>query len=172
MLPELLLPMPVPSCACHLPAEFMSVGSHALLLRGFSCVQCLQSSRPRYHDGCMLLLRFLTKSLDLETDKAAPADPGIHLAFEAYIEILEVVATVAILGLTGTAFLPQLYVDIQVPFNPCMLISWICLLGVLGFCREMSGRYVEASLAADSSATLHRSCNGNDICLEAFDPVM
>ena len=62
----------------------------------------------------MLLLRFLTKSLDLESNKAAPAMPGLHLAFEAYMEILEVVATVAILGLTGTAFLPQLYVDIQV----------------------------------------------------------
>lgn len=62
----------------------------------------------------MLLLRFLTKSLDLESNKAAPATPILHLAFEAYMEILEVVATVAILGLTGTAFLPQLYVDIQV----------------------------------------------------------
>lgn len=158
-----------------MPAELMPVSSLALLLRGFFSVQCLQSSRPRYHDGCMLLLRFLTKSLDLERDKAAPADPGLHLAFEAYIEILEVVATVAILGLTGTAFLPQLYVDIQVSFHahvPCTLKFWIYLLGVLGFCRERSGRYDEASLVADSSATLRGSCTGNDICFEAFDLVM
>lgn len=86
----------------------------------------------------MLLLRFLTKSLDLETDKAAPADPGLHLAFEVFIEILEVVATVAILGLTGTAFLPQLYVDIQVSSYLCMLIACKHLISSLHIeaCQE------------------------------------
>ncbi len=70
--------------------------------------------RPKVHEGCMHLMRFLTRSLDLESDKNQSAEPGFCLAFEAFIENLEVVAILAILGLSVTAFLPQLYVEIQV----------------------------------------------------------
>ena len=80
-------------------------------------MQVLRDTTRMPADACMLLMRFLTKSLDLEVDKSRPAKPGFHLAFEAYIETLEIVGTLAILGLTGTAFLPQFYVDLQVSLD-------------------------------------------------------
>ncbi len=73
---------------------------------------------PRLPDVCMLTMQFLTKSLDLEVDKGSTSGPGFHLAFEAYIGTLEIATILAILGLTGTAFLPQVYVDIQVRILP------------------------------------------------------
>ena len=79
-----------------------------------SGMQMCSGERPRLHEGSSLLLRFLNRSLELEANKALPAVPGFHLAFEAYIGILEIASILGIFGLAGTAFLPEIYARIQV----------------------------------------------------------
>ncbi|KAK9827525.1 hypothetical protein WJX74_008224 [Apatococcus lobatus] len=64
-------------------------------------------------DGCGLILRFLSRCLDAETDSSIQLPPEYSMTLQAFLELLEVVTSVAVPGLNPTVFMPSSLVNLQ-----------------------------------------------------------
>ncbi len=50
----------------------------------------------------------------MEADKSSKLPPGCALAFQEFLDLLEVVVCVALPGLSSVVFMPEAYVRLQV----------------------------------------------------------
>ena len=60
------------------------------------------------------MIDFLRRSLQMEADKSSKLPPGCALAFQEFLDLLEVVVCVALPGLSSVVFMPEAYVRLQV----------------------------------------------------------
>lgn len=72
-------------------------------------------------DGCGLILQFLGRSLKVETDLASKLLQECSMTLQAFLELLEVVLSVVVPGLTQTTYMPSSLIHIQVFCCPSAL---------------------------------------------------